>query len=191
MKVFCATFPRSGSQFLADCVKETIGNKLKWCESYSDPFCPVCHNMVKTHDFDLADGPPNGWATVVQIRDPLHAVPSWFDVQVGKYGQVDTYEEWFKWATKSFLFWRKFVHRWCFQMKTDLIIGHDRLVQRPNDYVSHVAGLITGTTIETPVFAVRRPTSCLSFRYFNEDDFDYFKSLVVAEMKMMGMDQMR
>lgn len=188
MKVFCATFPRSGSQFMADCVKATIGDKLKWCESYENEFCPRCYNMAKTHDFVLDDSVPCGWGLVVQIRSPLHAIPSWFDVQVEKYGQEDTHEAWIKWADPAFTFWRKFVHKWILSANPELVVIGEQFSRNPEPYVAHVSSLILGGgPVVVPKLETRRPSSCLGFRYYDNDVFEYYEALCFAEMRLLGM----
>jgi hypothetical protein len=187
MKLLCASFPRSGSQFLVDGLRAAMGDRLKWCEGYEEPFLPDHHNMLKTHDFSLTDSPHADWGVIVQLRHPLDAIPSWFEVQL-KYGDVtDDYESWIRWARQAFVFWSKFVRKWVLNSHTEMVILHYNLVRHPNHYIEHIAWLLTGDAgMIAPDVGVRPHSNHKAFRYYREEDFAFFQSLCLTEMRILG-----
>lgn len=188
MKLLCASYPRSGSQFLVDSLRAAIGDELRWCEGYTEAFDPDAHNMLKTHDFDLRAAPLRHWGAIVQVRNPLDAVPSYFEVQL-KYGQPDTYESWREFARTAFVYWAKFVRKWVLNSQTELVIQYRDLAEDPTRYVEHIAWLLTGRTgCEPPAIKMRNGSSHKNFRYYNKSDFRQFIALCAIEMRIMGYE---
>lgn len=188
MNLLCASYPRSGSQFLVDNLRAAIGPQLRWCEGYSEAFDPIGHNMLKTHDFNLTDQPPTGWGVIVQVRNPLHAVPSYFDVQL-KYGVEDTYEAWREFARPAFIYWAKFVRKWVLNSHTELVIQYRDMHEEPGRYVEHVAWLLTGRSgCLPPTIETRAPSEGQDFRYYKKEDFRQLVALCANEMRIMGYE---
>lgn len=186
MNLLHVSFPRSGNQFLVNCLRSAIGERLRWCEGYTTQFDPAQFNMLKTHDFHLTAKPPDGWGTIVQLRNPLDALPSWFNVQ-NKYGQPDTYESWREWSRTAIIHWSKFVRKWVLNSHPDLVILHYDLQRHAANYIEHIAWLLTGESGHRAAAIENRPASVRwEFRYFKEDDFRFLESLCLAEMRLLG-----
>lgn len=181
--VLCVSFPRSGSYFFKSCLEMTIGPSLKWCEGYTEPFDPEVHNMLKSHDYDLEIEPPPGWAVVLQLRDPLDAVPSWYDKELeisrARHDDVtDCYEYWRWWAPVAFQHWLGLARRWLHRSEVKAVVWHSELELDPRRAIRKVARLMTGRDperIRHPEFA---PKSCRErFRHYRLEDFREYADL--------------
>lgn len=93
MKILSVSFPRSGCMFLRDCMQSALGNRLRWADSHREKVNSY-HNFIKTHDFDLKAELPEDHFLLVMYRDPMEAIPSWFDLEVRNGRFADNEEGW-------------------------------------------------------------------------------------------------
>ncbi len=175
---YVVSYPRSGSQFLSDSMRLTVGERWRRCESYTERFIPGYHTAIKTHDFNLTDEPPTGWKVVLQVRWPMDAAASWWDLRIRE-GAVkeDTHDAWFEWALTAFDFYNKLVAKWI--DRADAIIHHGDLTVAPKLSIMEVAD-VAGIEIahedcvHPPLVA---PTSYVKFRHYRPEDSDAFLGL--------------
>lgn len=74
--------PRSGHHALVRCLLDLLPDELSYCDFYRHcrqvPCTDPATNYHKTHDFDLRLPIRDDLKYIVQIRNPLEAIPSWY-----------------------------------------------------------------------------------------------------------------
>lgn len=165
-----------------------MGADLRWCEGYEDRPDMNYHNMLKSHDFDLALEVPPGWDVIVQVRHPFEAVTSWFNTQTSRYGWEDSYEHWSKWAPTAFLFWNRFVRRWVTSGKAVMVIDYEDLLANTDHYVRCLMWILSRRTVLTHSTNPKPKRDYKDFRYYRPSDFEWFKTFCRAEMRLIGYD---
>jgi hypothetical protein len=173
--LLCVSFPRSGACLLEESLRLTMGDAFVYCEWYKEPFDPARHNFLKNHDYKLDFEPPAGWQAILQLRNLLDAVPSWFDLEVSFGTLVDNYESWRAWAPKAFEHWRRLAARWRDRPDVRAIIWHDELTFDPRRAIAQVVEIMTGvrpTAVQHP--PLRAPSSRHTWRFFCSEDFRQF-----------------
>lgn len=130
------TYPRSGHHWLVKMLTHALGSELHYVDIYethknleSNPEI----NLEKTHDFNN-DTPTSGFKIIVQIREFLPAVTSYWKLQPN--WQTDAV------ACKKFIRWQrgvyaKFVNRW--------VVGYveNRLTIHYEDLCSKTVNVVT------------------------------------------------
>lgn len=106
-------FPRSWHHYLIDLLTEYYGAALRYCEYYSHPagalnVCEETH-LQKNHDFDLATEKKQDRKYLIQVRDPLEAINSHFELEPHYAYPTDPYEVFFK---KRITHYAAFVEKW-------------------------------------------------------------------------------
>lgn len=163
---------------------EMWGDAYKPCRGYDkDPFNPLKHNFnsLKTHDLGLDDQPINGWNVLFQWRNPLDAVPSWFDWETRHIGTTDTYETWRAWAPDRFVFAGRLYRKWARHPKTVMILRHEELQQNPEVHAHLVGNLIFGDWTAAPNPLQTRPRRAShhhKFRHYRASDFCLYAALM-------------
>lgn len=151
-KTECISFPRSGHHGLKMVLADYFGEEFHCCDNYVDDpsFRLGVHeatNYCKEHDLNL-DHPVNpAFRYLVQVRDPLYAIPSWieFDSRVGAVRRTESREEWFKIYKERVAFWQGWVEKWVLSdIWPRLVVHYDTLVANPFSTCESVVQFMTG-----------------------------------------------
>lgn len=174
--IFCVSFPRAGCTWFKECLQLTMGDDFRYCEGYKETFDPTRHNFLKSHDFDLAAEPPEGFGVILQLRYPLDAVASWWNLKV-KEGTPDGRQQFEDWAPSAIEFFNRLRSKW--EPKSLMTIWHDDLIQWPHPFVSmasrYMANTWTGhSPYPTRLSPIRSPSSSVLFQHY---DFEFFRHL--------------
>lgn len=151
-KTECISFPRSGHHGLKMVLADYFGDELVYCDNYvDDPSLRLgTHadtNYCKEHDLNLDLPIDDRFRYLIQVRDPLYAIPSWieFDSRVGAVRHTETREEWFKVYQERTVFWQKWVEKWILSnIWPRLVIPYDTLVTNPFSTCESVIQFMTG-----------------------------------------------
>lgn len=175
--IFCVSFPRSGCAFLAESLQAVLGPELRYSKRYPDDFTDMT-NMVKTHDFSLSECAPAGWRTIVQVRHPMDAIASWWNLQLdgGVSREFDTPEHWRPWSLNAIRFYARWVRKWVTSSRVDLVIRLRDLHADPSTHISLVLGIMAGdeehipvVEVATPPIPPRPPSSWTTFQHYDPD----------------------
>lgn len=153
-KTEAITFPRSGHHLLKNILEYYFEGQLHYCSLYSDPpemqlgTSPVT-NFQKNHDFELATPVLEDRRYIVQIRDPIDAIESWFhmDRRVGWGGAgLPDYPQWKEFCSGKMGYYAKFVDKWVFNhVSNRLIVSYYDLLHRPENTITSVIQHFCGT----------------------------------------------
>ena len=146
----CVSFPRSGHHLLHDTLTYYFGERLVYCEMYRQPESDRIGgesktNYQKNHDFDLLTEIRSDRKYIVQVRDPLEAFASrWeMNIRVGKLN--DTEQEFISTMHEWTTYYCGFIKKWVLSPVPNRLIVHYRdLIEHSEDVVSHVIQFIQG-----------------------------------------------
>lgn len=122
------SFPRSGHHLLVQLLRAYCGSSFNYCEVYKRGHLLECAetNYLKTHDFDLQFQTPENWREIVQIRDPVEAIESWFGIS--PQDQADRQAFW----DDKLKFYAAFMSKWMRPRRPHRIFVHYRhLIDEP------------------------------------------------------------
>lgn len=180
MNLLLVSLPRSGSGYLRKAMLEMWGERYKPCKGYKEQvFDPEEHNSLKSHDFALDVQPLAQWGVVLQWRDPLDAVPSWFNYCVERDGLEDSYEMWKAWSHGRFIFAGQLYRKWINHPRVVMTIDHARLQSDPENTASAVGRLMFGWDIDPARLKTKpRPaTNHRKFRHYRVKDFAAYSAM--------------
>lgn len=154
-KTEAITFPRSGHHLLKNILEYYFDGQLHYCSLYSDPpevqlGVSLLTNFQKNHDFDLATPVSADRKYIVQIRDPIDAIESWFHMArrttelcgVG----VPEHSQWKEFCSGKMGYYVQFVDKWIFNhVSNRLIISYSDLLHRPENAITSVIQHMCGT----------------------------------------------
>lgn len=129
-KTWFVSFPRSGHHMTIQMLRSYFGDDLRYVARYeTDLQNHPETNLVKSHDFELVDVPTDEWKYIVLLRDPLEAIQSWYDLEVGDEKKSCEQDAFFK---EKLEFWKGFVEKWVIgQQKRALIFHYRQMTTRP------------------------------------------------------------
>ena len=131
-KLLIVTFPRSGHHLLVGMLQKYFGPEMVYCETYEHCNTIPCPNLTvnvqKTHDFDLDVAAPDGWKVLVQMREPLPAIVSWYETQVSRYGMEDSRRSWDEFFAEKMHFYVNFYKKWA---HGNHVIFYEELIAEP------------------------------------------------------------
>lgn len=212
------SFPRSGHHALVRCLMDLLPEELSYCDYYRHcrrvPCTDGSKNYQKTHDFDLDLPIREDLNYIVQIRNPLEAVPSWYEYKFkdpytrsGERGWKKLLDRWLlrdnrlHWelfSRQKFDYWRRFAKKW------------SQSVQRPNvilltyrDFVRDTTGALArvldlaGVKSEVPseriaevveARRVEKRRELERFRYYDLQRFSRLEQGFMPLLQQLGID---
>jgi len=129
-RVFIVSFPRSGHHALMGFMKRISDLHSQYCEFYNCKthdgkeiqcpkkmlnwrlkglHCGAGRRVTKSHDFDLALPLRDEWKYVIQYRNPVLSIQSWYELE-SKKKKLDHA----RFAKDSLDFWKTFMDKWVF-----------------------------------------------------------------------------
>lgn len=160
----CITFPRSGHHILLSCLADYFGPTLRWSsvhspyswdenpglESHGPLGTDPATNFQKNHDFRLDTPIEAGRKYVIQYREPLEALISWYKMRIADgRGNDDSPEAWERFARDNTNYWRGFVRKWILSRERlaagerILLLDYAWLVSDPSGSVDRVVRFLT------------------------------------------------
>lgn len=140
-------FPRSGHHLLKNILEHYLGGAMNYCSVHEDEESkrigahPLT-NFQKNHDFDLKWPITDDRRYLVQTRDPIDAIESWFHLEqrMGKTGATrPEYEVWRNYIAGKLDYWRGFVDKWIYSyIPNRLVVSYADLLHRPESTVTSV-----------------------------------------------------
>jgi len=158
-------------------------NVFCYCEYYGHLRCrthPCRHPNVyfqKSHDFDLTDDYRDDFNYIVQIRNPLQAFMSYYELCLKKeLIEADTYENWHQFLREKGPYYKNMMNKWVEPGEKEnlIIIDYDEMMQKPFSVLSRVIRFfeppmeIDESRIKRLVQSVREPRSAKQFRYYED-----------------------
>lgn len=153
-KTEAVTFPRSGHHLLKDILEYYFDGQLKYCSLYSDPGMQLgtspLTNFQKNHDFDLVTPVLDNRKYIVQIRDPIDAIESWFHLHRRTTGLCGTglpeHSQWKEFCSCKIKYYSRFVDKWVFNhVPNRIVVSYYDLLHRPENTVTSVIQHLVGT----------------------------------------------
>ena len=146
----CMCFPRSGHHALKDVLQTYFGERLVYCEIYHDPVEKQISlesqtNYQKNHDFDGGALVLDSRKYLVQIRDPVDALLSRWQLDT-RSGERPNTEQAFRDAMEKWnVCYARFVAKWVWsEVANRLIVRYNDLVTHPYDTVVHAIQFMQG-----------------------------------------------
>lgn len=160
-----ATLPRSGHHWLMNMTQDACKLPTGWhCDTHLGTPSQDCL-VAKTHDFDLQCEQ----ADVVQWRDPIHALCSWYELGVKHGNWNDSEADWRQWSVHKIQFAAAFYLKHV--KNKDNVIRYDQLCAKPSIYVHLIAKEI-GRPVVRKVDGVQKYHRQVNdFRYYDTDFF--------------------
>lgn len=191
-KIFCVSYPRSGSRYLAKCLEltmRTAGLKYGYCDKYDFKIDLKRHTHIKTHDFQLADtipSPNSDWFVMFQIRNPCDAINSFFYLNVKK-------DKLFKNTGKQFdsmlyhytSYWNRLVVKWV--AYNVHILKHEDFMRDPEQSIARVLEGI-GACARPILRKQREPTSFANSEHYSKEREEYIRNRCASGMKILGYE---
>lgn len=134
--------------------------------------------MSKNHDMDLGMYDIVAIPTIIQIRHPLFALVSDYELYLKKTCTPDSLSEWKSYARLKMNYWKSFAEKWAIHAETTanrLLISYEQLNANPLEITQHVLKFILNdhevnqghleSCVELEGVAPKRDLS--NFRHFN------------------------
>lgn len=162
-------YPRSGHQALLDVLRDYFGPSLNYCELYQNPEGQIDRhpftNYQKNHDFDSETRVRADRNYLVQVRNPLDAMGSRWELELRAGTLQDTDAEYGRVMAEWAGYWSRFVSKWLFSpVPHRLIVGYEDLLMSPHDVVGNVIQFLTGSphidTVKLTASLDRYPIRC-------------------------------
>jgi hypothetical protein len=174
-KVTVVSFPRSGHHLLIDCLCKYFSRDLSlstseknpivladdfgYCEFYGHCRKIPCTNprviCQKNHDFDLSLKNNALKYYIIQFRNPVDSIISWFEYELkrerktirnrAKINIKDTYDSWLSFSKEKAVFWDKFFRKWVLDNKNKkvLFIQYEDLIANPYYAIKEAVNFIS------------------------------------------------
>ena len=82
---------------------------------------------------------------MVQFRDPVEAIISYYKLDIAMKGIPDSKQEWERFAINAFEYWKKFKHKWVKSpIKQRYICHYANLIEDPFKELHEVAKFVSG-----------------------------------------------
>lgn len=143
------SFPRSGHSLVAMILSNYFGQEFKYCERYVNPELVIEKNsetnIQKEHDFELNTIYEPSLNYIIQIRNPLYAIPSWYSLIKKERRDID----WSIFSVHSLEFWNNFLNKWIPTSKQHNIpiIYYEDLILKPKENLIKIISTIKTTPI--------------------------------------------
>jgi hypothetical protein len=153
------SLPRSGHHLLVRMLQLYFGPRFGYCEYYGPRRTVVCCDRFpcarggristsKNHDFGFRAAVPAGLPVIVQIRRPVEALVSEFELHV-RNGQPDTAEEFRAFAEHRVDRFRRFHEKWVeAPVEPRVVIWYEALCADPVDTFASAARLFVEEDID-------------------------------------------
>lgn len=140
-RTLCPTFPRSGNTFLILVLRDYFGvDRFRFADIHihpergfeKDPLCV----LQKTHDFDLNDKPQKHWKHLVQIRHPLDAIASYYELKKREGKTPVAIRQWW---SKQLDYYAGFAKKWvAADVPNRLVVNYETLMRDPIETLTDV-----------------------------------------------------
>lgn len=213
------SFPRSGHHALVRCMMDLLPDELNYCDYYRHcrqvPCSDPATNYQKTHDFDLDLPVDDGLKYVVQIRNPLEAISSWYEYKFkdpytrsGESGWKKQLDRWVlrdtRWHWRFFFnqklgYWERFVEKWSGRVGRPnvLLLTYHEFV---GDTSATLRRVLQFAGAETPVsdqqlrkvvqeHRVEKRRNLADFRYFNREKFSRTQARLSGKIAALGLSE--
>lgn len=147
-KTEAITFPRSGHHLLKDILEYYFDGQLQYYSIYGNSpgmllGASLVTNYQKNHDFDLVTPVLEDRKYIVQIRDPVDAIESWFHMALRTTSfcgsGLPQHAQWKAFCSDKMIYYAKFVNKWVFNhVPNRLIVSYYDLLHRPENTITSV-----------------------------------------------------
>jgi hypothetical protein len=199
--VIIVTFPRSGHSLLARILRSYLGKDFHYCRFYTHCRQIPCSDpktyLQKNHDFGLALKISPGQSYIVQYRNPLEALVSYYEFRIEQGQQkTDSYKSWVALAGKDILYWKGFIQKWVINRKGPYFyhLSYEDLIQNPIAKMGEVIKFVDPSKPAEPELVcravrkhkVRIPRNIKDFKYYNPRFFKKLERIVREELDALG-----
>lgn len=145
----CICYPRSGHHLLYSLLDGYFGERLHHGEIYRDPESHIDKNpqtnFQKNHDFDLQTPIRTDVKYIIQIRDPIDSLASYWELST-RTGDVPDTQEAYNACAKTWLeHWTGLMLKWVVpKLENRLIVRYRELVEFPNEVLTNVIQFMQG-----------------------------------------------
>ena len=184
-KNYNPTFPRSGHRWMRNMVKSYYGKEFHFCATHKDcrqvPCIDPGTNWQKTHDFLLNDVIDSDYRYVIQVRNPLDSITSWYEFDLEhKVDFKDSKENWDKYIIEKITLWLGFVYKYCVRHNNInmIIVKYSDLVINTASTLEKVIRFTAGTeSVDKNLISqsITEPHSIRNIYDFRYYDYEYFK----------------
>jgi hypothetical protein len=136
--------PRCGNTLLIEYLRPYFEDEWYYCEYYLDCISAPCVSektvFQRNHDFelDLPNNPNSHY--LIQMRHPVHAIVSHYEMQVKLEKYNDSFENWIAHSVEWLKFFQAFCIKWILNNPYDnfLIISYENMLANPIEVVGNV-----------------------------------------------------
>ena len=153
-------------------------SEFHYCEYYyscrSYPCVDAKNKFQKSHDFELKLPIDNGTPHLVQIRQPVGLLISWYELRLKKGRETDSEKGWATFVERNIDYVDGFLRKWVpVGEKNGLIIDYDDYLRQPEFWLTRAVQLFLGSTadiktrrIKNTIKDVRPSKDNSRFRYY-------------------------
>lgn len=202
-KADSVTFPRSGHHYLVDMLSEYFHGEFRYYEPYRADGRYDQSHIAKTHDFDLEYEVESGRKLIVQIRSPMPAIVSHYEMHTAALSDgcegwrkhvttrcaCDCMPAWRVFLSRQIDYYAKFYHKWVVKWHPDRLILHyeDLRIDRKDALNSVLAHLgVTAdhdAVLQAVDFVGELPIRRISeFKYYDPVVFDKARMDVIRKI---------
>lgn len=207
----CITFPRSGHYLLERALHKYFGNKFHYCEFYSHcrhtPCTDPLTNFQKNHDFGLKLPITDSDKYIIQYRNPIASIISWYRMHVWYLQNPETAskslvkkdckDEWLRFLNEQIEYWRGFVHKWVIDNlhPSTHWLKYEDLIGNPKKYLKAVVKyMMPGEKANVQMIAaiineldIRSRSDINKFKYYDAHFFEEIEKKVNREMEILKL----
>lgn len=144
----CICYPRSGHHLLTNILHEYFDVSFVYCEQYKEGHKRIDKdentNYQKNHDFDLDTEIKDDRQYLIQVRNPLHSLPSRWAMEVRGANITDTEENYRLYMKAWSHYWAGFMAKWVLSpVDNRLVVRYEDLMLNPVEVVVNVIQFLT------------------------------------------------
>jgi hypothetical protein len=137
-------YPRSGFRLLARVISAYFGDEYVLHSVYTNKTDRQKATYIKNHDFELNTDISSNDKYLIQMRYPLDSIVSYFELQVGHFGQPDDKSQWMIFANARMDYWLGFYKKWIENnVSNSLPVSYDDLVDNPIEACTNVIRFVS------------------------------------------------
>ena len=148
------SFPRSGHHLLARSLRKLFPEAIHYCEFYGHcrrtPCTDPKTNYQKNHDLHLNLARSQAYLYLVQYRNPIEAIVSWYGVHQTRAHPLkrmflpDTEAYWRRFFRAKLTFWKRYVEKWVVDARDENVchVSYHRLLDQPTEELLRVAQIV-------------------------------------------------